>query len=95
VAVSGQAADHVKTKNGLYDLRRDPGERYNVISQYPREAAKLMEIADKMREELGDNLTRKQGKERKGKERKGANPAIQKIINKKNAFIHLARDAYR
>ena len=53
------------TKNELYDLRRDPGERYNVISQYPQEAAKLIEIADKMREELGDNLTRKKGSERR------------------------------
>lgn len=51
------------TKAELYDLRRDPGERYDVLSQYPQEASKLMEIADKMREELGDNLTRKKGKE--------------------------------
>lgn len=43
----------------LYDLRRDPGERYNVITQYPEAAAKLMKIADEMRKDLGDNLTRK------------------------------------
>lgn len=49
----------------MYDLRRDPGERYDVISQYPEEAAKLMKIADRMREELGDNLTRMKGKERR------------------------------
>ncbi len=52
-------------KAELYDLRRDPGERNDVISQYPEEAAKLMQIADKMREELGDNLTRKKGTERR------------------------------
>lgn len=51
------------TKAELYDLRRDPGERYDVLSQYPQEASKLMEIADKMREELGDNLTRRKGTE--------------------------------
>ena len=49
----------------LYDLRRDAGERYNVISQYPEEAAKLMKIADEMRNELGDNLTRAKGTERR------------------------------
>lgn len=53
------------TKCVMYDLRRDPGERYDIITQYPEEAAKLMKIADKMREELGDNLTRKKGKERR------------------------------
>jgi len=37
----------------MYDLRRDPGERYNVITQYPEEAAKLMKIADLKRHELG------------------------------------------
>lgn len=49
----------------LYDLRRDPGERYDVIAQYPEKAAELMKIADRMREELGDNLTRMKGKERR------------------------------
>lgn len=48
-------------KPELYDLRRDPGERYNVIGQYPERVMKLMRIADDMREELGDNLTRKKG----------------------------------
>ncbi len=52
-------------KPELYDLRRDPGERYNVISQYPEVARKLMTIADQKREELGDYLTRKKGKERR------------------------------
>lgn len=36
-------------KPELYDLRRDPGERYNVISQYPERVIKLNKIADKMR----------------------------------------------
>lgn len=52
-------------KPELYDLRLDPGERYNVISQYPERVIKLNRIADKMREELGDNLTRKKGAERR------------------------------
>lgn len=52
-------------KPELYDLRRDPGERYNVISQYPERVIKLNKIADKMRKELGDDLTRKKGTERR------------------------------
>jgi arylsulfatase len=40
----------------LYDLRRDPGERYNVISQYPEVRAKLEAIADRARADLGDDL---------------------------------------
>lgn len=52
-------------KSQLYDLRRDPGERYDLISQYPKEAAKLLEIANKARHELGDNLTRNKGTERR------------------------------
>ena len=47
----------------LYDLRRDPGERYNVLHQHPERAAKLMKIADEKRKELGDNLTRAKGTE--------------------------------
>ncbi|MFV0272321.1 MAG: sulfatase [Macellibacteroides fermentans] len=43
----------------LYDLRRDPGERYDVISQYPEIAQRLMKIADDTRIDLGDNLTRR------------------------------------
>lgn len=52
-------------KAELYDLRRDPGERYDVLAQYPEVALKLMKIADEYREELGDNLTRKKGSERR------------------------------
>jgi hypothetical protein len=61
----GQLENLYVRKAELYDLRRDPGERYDVLSQYPEEASKLMRIADQMREELGDKLTRKQGKERR------------------------------
>ena len=48
-------------KSELYDLRRDPGERYNVLSQYPEVVLKLTKIADEMRKDLGDNLTKVQG----------------------------------
>lgn len=57
----GKLRETELTKCELYDLRRDPGERYDVISQYPEIAQKLMRVADEMREDLGDNLTRKKG----------------------------------
>lgn len=53
------------TKPELYDLRRDPGERYDVMAQNPEIARKLMQIADDMREDLGDNLTLKIGKNKR------------------------------
>lgn len=46
----------------LFDLRRDPGERYNVIEQYPEIRAKLEHIAAAMRDDLGDDLTGIPGK---------------------------------
>ena len=61
----GQLTNLEIQKAELYDLRRDAGERYNVISQYPEEAASLMKIADAMRDDLGDNLTRVKGKGRR------------------------------
>ncbi|MCD7978048.1 MAG: sulfatase [Tannerellaceae bacterium] len=57
----GRLANLEIQKAELYDLRRDPGERYDVISQYPEIAAKLMKVADDMRAELGDDLTRVKG----------------------------------
>ncbi|MEM8900435.1 MAG: sulfatase [Bacteroidota bacterium] len=41
----------------LYNLMRDPGEAYNVISLYPDKVEELKKVGDKAREELGDLLT--------------------------------------
>ncbi len=49
----------------LYDLRRDPGERYDVKALYPQVVAELQKVADKAREDLGDDLTGKKGKNRR------------------------------
>lgn len=46
----------------LFDLRRDPGERYNVINLYPDKVAQLEKMAQEAREDLGDNLTKTKGK---------------------------------
>lgn len=49
----------------LYDLRRDPGERYNVISQNPDVVVRLQELANRTRKDLGDNLTKVEGENRR------------------------------
>lgn len=38
----------------LYNLMRDPGERYNVVEVYPDIVAELMVIGEMAREDLGD-----------------------------------------
>jgi arylsulfatase len=49
----------------LYDLDRDPGERYNVIDQYPEVVESIKKIAEKARQDLGDDLTHSVGKNRR------------------------------
>lgn len=46
----------------LYDLRRDPGERYDVQTIYPKIVAELQQIVELAREDLGDDLTNRVGK---------------------------------
>ncbi|MCG8305825.1 MAG: sulfatase [Cytophagales bacterium] len=38
----------------LYNLMRDPGERYNVIDLYPEVVARLIEVGEEARADLGD-----------------------------------------
>nr|WP_262894347.1 sulfatase [Alistipes senegalensis] len=42
----------VSTEWALYDLHRDPGERYNVIEQYPQRAEQLKQALNEMAKEL-------------------------------------------
>jgi arylsulfatase len=46
---------------GLYDLRRDPGERYDVKDSYPEIVQELEGIAAEARKELGDRLKNMKG----------------------------------
>ena len=52
-------------KHGLYDLRRDPGERYDVQNQFPEIMKELQELADKAREDLSDDILNVPGKNRR------------------------------
>lgn len=52
----GNAPENVEMSKALYDLRRDPGETYDVQSFYPAIVAELEQIASDARKELGDDL---------------------------------------
>jgi arylsulfatase len=58
----GPAPENVKTEMALFDLRRDPGERYDVQQYNPEVVKELMALAEKVREDLGDDLQNKKGK---------------------------------
>ena len=49
----------------LYDLRRDPGEQYNVIEQNPEIVKELQVIVDSARIDLGDDITNCHGLNRR------------------------------
>jgi len=57
----GQVNERHQEYQALYDLRRDPGERYDVQSQYPEEVARLMKVVEAARLDLGDDLTGHEG----------------------------------
>jgi arylsulfatase len=61
----GQNNENFNFEGGLYDIRRDPGERYNVKETYPEIVAELEKIAAEAREDLGDDLTKNPGKNRR------------------------------
>ena len=60
--VPGEVNEEFAFAKALYDLRRDPGERYDVQAQFPEIVAVLEELAEKAREDLGDDLTHRTGK---------------------------------
>jgi arylsulfatase len=61
----GQTNENFQFEEGLYDLRRDPGERYDVKEYYPEIVAELKKIADDARIDLGDDIQKMEGKNRR------------------------------
>ncbi|NBB28074.1 sulfatase [Cellulophaga sp. BC115SP] len=58
----GQVNENSPVPMALYDLRRDPGERYDVQKTYPKIVEELLLLAEEAREDLGDDITQKTGK---------------------------------
>jgi len=52
----GGANENYSFQGGLYDLRRDPGERYDVRFLYPEIYKQLIDLAEDARKDLGDDL---------------------------------------
>lgn len=61
----GKYAQGETRELALFDLRRDPGERYDVIDMYPEVVKELLQIAEKATIDLGDNLTNREGNNRR------------------------------
>lgn len=59
----GKPANYVQKKTGLalYNLSEDVGETQNVAEEHPEVVARLTELADGMRADLGDSLTQMKG----------------------------------
>lgn len=54
-----------KTELALYDLRRDPGERYDVKEQNPEVIKRLQKLVEEARQDMGDDITGSPGKYRR------------------------------
>ena len=63
--VPGGVNENFSFRSALYDLRRDPGERYNVAESNPEIVTELEKIANDAREDLGDEITKNPGKNRR------------------------------
>lgn len=50
---------------GLYDLSHDPGEKYDIKDLYPETVKEIMVYVEEARQDLGDDLTKQEGANRR------------------------------
>ncbi|MBD2751540.1 sulfatase family protein [Spirosoma validum] len=58
----GPTTENHPFARALYDLQRDPGERYDVQQQHPELIAELEKLAEEARSDLGDDLQNRAGR---------------------------------
>jgi arylsulfatase A-like enzyme len=58
----GLTTENKEIPLALYNLERDPGERYDVSTQHPEVVATLNKLAEEAREDMGDDLQKRVGK---------------------------------
>jgi arylsulfatase A len=56
-------ANPIKVELSLYDLERDAGETADVAGENPEVVKRLLELAERAREDLGDALTQREGRQ--------------------------------
>jgi len=63
----GQPAEYEQDKIGpaLFDLENDIGEQHDVSARHPKVVERLMALADKMRQDLGDSAKKMTGQNRR------------------------------
>ncbi len=71
VGKDGWPGSTIKSKyeGGLYNLRRDPGERYDISREHPGMVSELEGLAAQMRLTLGDSSSGIDGKENRSPSR--------------------------